>query len=57
MELLGDATMITVLINNELVSVKVAKDYRAAIGDIVNISVPIEICHLFDSQTGARIGD
>jgi multiple sugar transport system ATP-binding protein len=57
MELLGDATMITVLINNELVSVKVAKDYRAAIGDIVHISVPIEICHLFDSQTGARIGD
>ncbi|MDC1269889.1 ABC transporter ATP-binding protein [Amylibacter sp.] len=57
MELLGDATMITVLINGELVSVKVSKDYRAAIGDIVHISVPIEICHLFDAQTGVRIGD
>jgi len=57
MELLGDATMITVLINGELVSVKVSKDYRAAIGDIVHISVPIEICHLFDAHSGARIGD
>ena len=55
MELLGDATMITVLVNGELVSVKAAKDYRAAIGDTVHISVPKEICHLFDAQTGARI--
>ena len=57
MELLGDATMITVLVNGELVSVKAAKDYRAEIGDMVRISVPKEICHLFDVETGARIGD
>lgn len=57
MELLGDATMITVRVNGELVSVKAAKDYRAQIGDIVRISVPKEICHLFDTKTGARIGD
>ncbi|MEP5154119.1 sn-glycerol-3-phosphate ABC transporter ATP-binding protein UgpC [Planktotalea sp.] len=57
MELLGDATMITVKVNGELVSVKAAKDYRAQIGDMVRISVPKEICHLFDAKTGARIGD
>ena len=57
MELLGDATMITVLVNGELVSVKAAKDYRAQIGDMVRISVPNTICHLFDLTTGARIGD
>ena len=57
MELLGDATMITVRVNNELVSVKAAKDYRAQIGDMVRISVPKGICHLFDDQTGGRIGD
>lgn len=57
MELLGDATMITVRVNGELVSVKAAKDYRAQIGDMVRISVPKEICHLFDTKTGARIGD
>ena len=56
MELLGDATMITVRVNGELVSVKAAKDYRAEIGDMVRVSVPVEICHLFDAQTGARIG-
>ncbi|MEP5729886.1 MAG: ABC transporter ATP-binding protein [Sulfitobacter sp.] len=57
MELLGDATMITVRVNGELISVKAAKDYRAEIGNMVRISVPQEICHLFDAQTGARIGD
>ena len=55
-ELLGDATMITVRVNGELVSVKAAKEYRAQIGDMVRISVPKEICHLFDTKTGARIG-
>lgn len=56
MELLGDATMITVRVNGELVSVKAAKDYRAQIGDMVRISAPKEICHLFDTKTGVRIG-
>lgn len=56
MELLGDATMITVRVNGELVSVKASKEYRAQIGDMVRISVPNDICHLFDTQTGARIG-
>ena len=57
MELLGDATMITVRVNGELVSVKADKEYRAEIGDMVRISIPKEICHLFDDQTGERIGD
>ena len=57
MELLGDATMITVRVNGELVSVKASKEYRVQIGDMVRISVPSEICHLFDTQTGVRIGD
>jgi multiple sugar transport system ATP-binding protein len=55
MELLGDATMITVRVNGELVSVKAAKDYRTEIGDMVRISVPNEICHLFEKKTGVRI--
>jgi len=56
MELLGDATMITVRAGGELVSVKAHKDYRAEIGDTVEIAVPTEICHLFDTKTGARVG-
>ena len=56
LELLGDATMVTVRIGGELVAVRAEKDYRAKIGDPVKLSVPLKICHLFDAGTGARIG-
>ncbi len=54
-ELLGDATMITVKVGATLVSVKTDKNFRAGIGDHISISVPAEICHLFDARTGAQI--
>ena len=56
MELLGDATMVSVRIGGALVSVRADKSYRAEIDDMVSISVPTEICHLFDGQTGQRVG-
>ncbi|MTH95938.1 ABC transporter ATP-binding protein [Roseibium sp. RKSG952] len=55
MELLGDATMITVKAGGALVSVKAQKDYRIGIDAQVGLSVPPGICHLFDSGTGARL--
>jgi multiple sugar transport system ATP-binding protein len=55
MELLGDATMVSIRTGGNLVSVKEHKEYRSEIGDAVSISVPTEICHLFDRQTGVRI--
>ncbi len=55
LELLGDATMLTVRAGGQLVSVKAAKDFRAEIGDMVSFSVPAHICHLFDSESGARM--
>ncbi|SHG94549.1 ABC transporter ATP-binding protein [Cognatishimia maritima] len=57
LELLGDATMISVRVGDALVSVKADKTYRAEIGDMVSISVPNEICHLFNANDGARIGE
>ena len=54
MELLGDATMITVRAGGTLISVKAHKEYRAQIGQEVSISVPPVACHLFDAETGAR---
>lgn len=54
-ELLGDATMLSVRVGGELVSIKVGKDYRAEIGDLVRISIPAAACHVFDHSTGARI--
>ena len=56
LELLGDATMVTVRVACELIAVRAAKDFRAAIGDPVKLSVPSHICHLFDAETGARVG-
>ena len=55
-ELLGEASMITYRIAGALVSVKAAKNYRAAIGDVVQAHVPASICHLFDTASGNRLG-
>ncbi|MCK0149667.1 sn-glycerol-3-phosphate ABC transporter ATP-binding protein UgpC [Marivita sp. S6314] len=57
LELLGDATMISVRIGQALVAVKADKTFRAEIGDMVSIHVPADICHVFDTKTGARIDD
>ena len=56
LELLGDATMVTLRIAGVLVSAKADKTFRAEIGDMVTIHVPQEHCHLFDARTGERIG-
>lgn len=55
MELLGDATMVTMKAGGALVAVKADKDYRSNIGDPVAISIPPGICHLFDHVTGTRL--
>ncbi len=55
MELLGDATMVTVRAGGAMVAVKAAKDYRAQIGEPVGIALPDGITHLFDASTGQRI--
>ena len=55
LELLGDATMVTVRIDGKLVAVKADKSYRADIAEMVSIAVPLEICHFFDAQDGARM--
>lgn len=54
-ELLGDATMISVKVGGTLVSVKADKTIKAQIGEMVSIAVPNEICHLFDAKTGVRM--
>ncbi|MGR3468161.1 MAG: ABC transporter ATP-binding protein [Shimia sp.] len=56
MELLGDATMVSIKVGGALLSVKAAKDFRCEIGDMVSIAVPASICHLFDAESGARLG-
>ena len=55
LELLGDATMVTVKAGGAMVSIKAHKDYRAEIGDPVTADIPADICHLFDAKSGNRL--
>jgi multiple sugar transport system ATP-binding protein len=55
LELLGDASMLTVKSGQSLVAVKAVKTFRAAIGSPVGVRVPPKACHLFDGVTGQRL--
>ncbi len=54
-ELLGEATMLSMQLGHDLVSVKTAKDYRAEIDDVVRVRIRPEACHIFDHSTGQRL--
>ena len=56
LEILGDATMVTVKIGKTLVSIKADKNFRANIEDKVSVKIPAQKCHLFDKKTGERVG-
>ncbi|MEM6889617.1 MAG: ABC transporter ATP-binding protein [Pseudomonadota bacterium] len=55
LELLGDATIATLKLGGTIASIRAGKEYRAEIGDHTKVSIPPEICHLFDASTGDRI--
>lgn len=55
LELLGEATMVTMRAGKTILSVKSGKEYRVDIGDPVSANIPAEICHLFDAKTGDRL--
>jgi multiple sugar transport system ATP-binding protein len=54
-ELLGDATLVTVRAGGTLCAVKAAKDFRAGIGSPIKISIKPSVCHLFAQSDGGRI--
>ena len=53
-ELLGDATMVSVRSGPALIAVKAPKEFRAEIGDMISFSIKPGICHLFDPISGQR---
>jgi multiple sugar transport system ATP-binding protein len=55
LELLGDATMVSVRVHGALVSIKADKTYRAEIGDSVSVDIPRDHIHLFDTASGGRL--
>ena len=54
-ELLGDATMVTVKIEENFISVKMSNTFNASIGDIVSISILSSKCQIFDHKTGVNL--
>ncbi len=55
LELLGEATMVTMRAGGTILSVKSGKDYRIKIGEPVSATISADICHLFDRTSGERI--
>jgi multiple sugar transport system ATP-binding protein len=55
LELLGEATMVTMLAGGTILSIKSGKEYRVKIGDPVSATIPADVCHLFSRETGERI--
>ena len=54
-ELLGDATMVTVKIEENFISVKMSNTFNASIGDIVSISILSSKCQIFDHDIGVNL--
>ena len=55
MELLGDATLVSVRIGPALVSIRAPKDFRIDIGAPLHVAIPARKIHLFDARTGTRL--
>lgn len=54
-ELLGDSTLVTIRVNDDLVIAKAGKDLEVDIDQTVGIRIPQEACHWFDAETGQRL--
>jgi multiple sugar transport system ATP-binding protein len=55
MELLGDATLVSVRIGDALVSIRAPKDFRIGIGAPLHVAIPTDKVHLFDAASGVRL--
>ena len=55
MELLGDATQVSIRSGSEIISGKAPKDFRADIGSDIGFKIDPAVCHLFDLKTGSRL--
>jgi multiple sugar transport system ATP-binding protein len=54
-ELLGDATLVTVKCDDTLISAKVPKNFKEKIGTPIKLTIAATDCHLFDGSSGQRL--
>ena len=55
MELLGDATLVTVRAGDRFLALKAGKTFRTTIGAAIGFSLDRAMCHLFDRRDGTRL--
>ena len=55
-EHLGDLTLVTFKIKNNLIHIRASNNFKAKIGDYVSVKIPSKKCHIFDIQNGKRLG-
>ncbi len=54
-ELLGDATTVTLKLDDEFITAKAGRQFRAAMGERTGFAVKTERCYLFDGKTQDRL--
>jgi len=54
-ELLGDSTIVTLNIKNNLLHIKTSNNFSSKIGEIISVKIPNSLCHFFDSKTGIHL--
>ncbi len=54
-ELLGDSTIVTLKIKNNLLHIKTSNNFSSKIGEIVSVKIPNNLCHFFYSKTGIHL--
>ena len=54
-ELIGDHTLVTAKIGEDMVSIKAPKDFEAGFDEAIGIAFETDKLYLFDKDTGARI--
>ena len=54
-EHLGDVTLVTFKLKNNLIHVKASNNFTANIGDYISVKIPMGKCHLFDFNNGKRL--
>ena len=54
-ELLGDSTIVTLKLKDNLIHVKTDNNFSSKIGENVSIKIPIPKCHFFEFNNGERL--
>ena len=54
-ELLGDATTVTLKLDDQFITAKSGKNFRASMGELSGFAVKSERCYLFDGKTQNRM--